>query len=904
MSIPTNASFWRSATVDLLKLVRLHPIFIIISLYWTTACSEPQKPPASNEATIKRTVEPTDLTTRADGLQYFKDESTPFSGVAKTHHPNGNLWKELPYLAGQPNAQWRVWYPNGKPKILWNYVNGTREGESAEWYENGKKRWKATFLNGKPHGNWDQWDETGLHTEHREYSNGKIVREEITRALTKQIEQISRKRQKLDETIWKEEVAAQKAEEVFVELWDQLRAAEDKFTPFERLPVTSLVMPKTESTRQVEWNILEHKMKRGEKILDSQSWLAWLKAKKTTGWKIVETEWHQQRFKLHPEGTAESIFNFVIHAHLKERRAILRGELKVNWKTHNPDNDSEFTLGPMEINSLVAFERTGARPFRFNSLIKSNNEINQTLAPTLVKDFNGDGLPEIVLPGVNELHWNLGGWKFDRQKLFKFFPVPLAVGVIGDFTGDGLDDLLAAPKEGFPMLYVTDSKGKFDLQPRPIKVPVNKLLGHSACSAGDVDGDGDLDAWVMQYKAPYQGGQFPDPYYDANDGYPSYLLINDGKGNFTEGTKDAGLGDKRFRRTYSGSLVDLDNDGDLDLMNVSDFSGLDLYINDGKGKFDNITEELGEQRFTFGMSHVIGDFNGDALLDFYVTGMGSTTARRMEAMKAGRDEYEAHQSHRMKMGYGNRLFLGGKSGFNQASYNDQVARAGWSWGTSGADFDLDGDRDIFVANGHLSRKSAKDYCTAFWRHDIYSGSSKNNTIMDAFYVKSHGTLDSETSWNGFEHNVFYLNIPGEGFVNVAFLMGVSHEFDSRIVASPDLNADGLPDIIVAEVQADEKWVLHLIENNWKTAGNWVGIQLRGESGTSPLGAVVSVKSGGRIWSQPVVSGDSFATQHPSIIHFGLGNKTHIDSITVQWTGGVKSIINEPKSNQYHLIRPN
>ena len=148
MSNPTKTSFWHSVTVDLLNLRRLHQIFIIISLYCATACSEPQKSSTSSETTTRRTVKPTDLITGADGLQYLKDESIPFSGVVKTHHPNGNLWKELSYLAGQPDAQWRVWYPNGKPKILWNYSNGTREGESAEWYESGKRRWKATFSNG------------------------------------------------------------------------------------------------------------------------------------------------------------------------------------------------------------------------------------------------------------------------------------------------------------------------------------------------------------------------------------------------------------------------------------------------------------------------------------------------------------------------------------------------------------------------------------------------------------------------------------------------------------------------------------------------------------------------------------------------------------------------------------
>ena len=73
----------------------------------------------------------------------------------------------------------------------------------------------------------------------------------------------------------------------------------------------------------------------------------------------------------------------------------------------------------------------------------------------------------------------------------------------------------------------------------------------------------------------------------------------------------------------------------------------------------------------------------------------------------------------MKMGYGNRLFLGnGKGGFKQASYNEQVARSGWSWGCTPWDFDNDGDRDLFVANGHHCGKSCEDYCSKYWTNDI------------------------------------------------------------------------------------------------------------------------------------------------------------------------------------------
>src|SRR5256885_12004139 len=94
---------------------------------------------------------------------------------------------------------------------------------------------------------------------------------------------------------------------------------------------------------------------------------------------------------------------------------------------------------------------------------------------------------------------------------------------------------------------------------------------------------------------------FRSYYYDANDGFPAYLLRNDGQGNFTDATEASGLGKKRWRRIYSASLVDLDSDGHPDLLTVSDFAGLDLYRNDGHGHFEDVTEKWVSDGHGFGM---------------------------------------------------------------------------------------------------------------------------------------------------------------------------------------------------------------------------------------------------------------------------------------------------------------
>jgi hypothetical protein len=123
-------------------------------------------------------------------------------------------------------------------------------------------------------------------------------------------------------------------------------------------------------------------------------------------------------------------------------------------------------------------------------------------------------------------------------------------------------------------------------------------------------------------------------------------------------TEASGLAPKRHRRTYSASWLDFDSDGDLDLVNVSDFAGLDLYRNDGRGRFTDLTPELGLARHAFGMAHVVWDANHDALPDLLMVGMDSPVASQLEALGLGRPEFPGHTVHRGAMTYGNRLFVG------------------------------------------------------------------------------------------------------------------------------------------------------------------------------------------------------------------------------------------------------
>ncbi|MCI0582832.1 MAG: VCBS repeat-containing protein, partial [Chloroflexi bacterium] len=412
--------------------------------------------------------------------------------------------------------------------------------------------------------------------------------------------------------------------------------------------------------------------------------------------------------------------------------------------------------------------------------------------------------------------WNRGGGRFEAAPLVEHAFQQSETGLIADLNGDGLPDLASARARGDLAIYFGNAEGRFPEPPRIVSFDY-PLRAPSVLSAGDIDADGDLDLWLAQYKPAYLEGQMPTPFYDANDGYPAYLLRNDGQGDFRDVTEQAGLAPKRHRRTYTSSFVDLDEDGDLDLLVVSDYAGIDLYLNDGSGRFRDQSDALEADRHLFGMSASFADYDLDGRLDFFVAGMASTTARRLEALGLGRDDRPEIQAMRMRMAFGNRMYLANGAGWREPEFAAEVARTGWTWGTTALDFDNDGDPDLFAANGHESGNTTDDYCSTFWTHDIYDGASEPDPGLGELFQESiQRFFEGKLSWDGYQKNRLLMNRSGRGFVEVGFPMGVADEFDGRSAVSEDLDRDGRVDLVLVEDHGVKGQRLHVYRNRLET----------------------------------------------------------------------------------------
>ena len=717
-------------------------------------------------------------------------------------------------------------------------------------------------------------------------------------------------RAKMDKTVWAEELLAQKHERIFIHLWDNLRAASVKHKIIARFPFNRLIMGKAQYKESLERGISRTRFSGSGITLSHKEFQRTVNELAGQGFRIVQSEWHHSKFNKNLGGAARSTVSVVLHVKNSDQNRLqsIKANLNVTWLSDRhmgpvPDTIKITNLEILEREASVAFE-----PMLEMEPAGAGN-VSTMMSPILVYDLDWNGLPDIIVGGGNRVFFNMGDEGFREEQIHPRLPVILNTAILGDFNGDSYVDLVAVDSRSHRLFRLDgiDVRGRFS-EPQfcwsseRIELP-------SVITAGDIDADGDLDLFIGQYKQPYLKGQMPSPFYDANDGYPAYLLQNDGRGIFSDITEQSGLAAKRFRRSYGASFVDLNEDSRFDLLVSSDFAGIDIYEGNGLGIFKDVTNDWIDQRHTFGMSHAFADFNTDGQLDFYSVGMSSTTARRLDSMGLGREEHKDIDAMRIPMSYGNRLYLATGSGFEQPSFNNQVSRTGWSWGCTAFDIDNDADTDIYVANGHQSGKSAQDYCTTFWCHDIYTDDSQTSSSVEQLFSKSMAKLiNREISWNGFEHNALLINRKGKGFLEAGFLMGIAFEGDGRVVVSDDLNNDGQQDLILVEVRSDRKGnafqTLRVFANKIKTSNHWIGIRLReGVSHFSPIGARVTIKTGTGKQVDSIVTGDSLYSQHSCTAHFGLGNIDSIKSIEVRWANGIIKKLENPEIDTYHLVDP-
>ena len=738
-----------------------------------------------------------------------------------------------------------------------------------------------------------------------------------------------------DKTYWAKEILAQACGRTFETLWDSINATTNKLPLLAGFPFQHIVLPQWAQAQQLPHGIELREGGTPGRTLSTNEWRDWVEEIARAGWQLDNIEFRHNRFDTDEHGgPGQSHFYFAARLTnpAQSERATVEGDLVVDW-AGTPPGEESTAITRIDATRLTLKSRKG-EPF-FKPILKETFVTGKqfvAIDPLILYDLDGDGYSEIILAGRNLVYRRTRPDHYEAHPLCRHPLNAVGTAVIADFDGDGFADLLCANSRGL-FLFKGSPQGSFDDPPQQVWQANPPLKQPVVLTCGDIDHDGDLDVFLGQYRDPTLAQIIRPHYYDANDGFPAYLLLNDGQGNFTDATEPAGLGPKRSRRVYSASLVDLEGDGHLDLVVVSDFAGLDLYKNDGHGHFSDVTQEWIPEAHGFGMGHALADFNADGRLDLLMIGMPSPAVDRLEHLGLWRPYSTEDKLMRSAMTFGNRLYLARpEGGFQQTAFSDSIARSGWSWGCSAFDFDNDGFPDVYIANGLQTRESVRDYESEFWLHDIFIADEVDDVTATRYFLPKYSrTLGHGWSYGGYEKNRLFLNRSGESFTEIGHLAGVALEPDSRNVVADDLDGDGRVDLLVTtlELWPQARQTLKVYRNTLADGGHWIGFRfrerpltpsgtlspsegeregVRGYSGSmgsgggkSPVGVRVTIHYGGRSAVREIVTGDSHRSQHANTVHFGLGQAKEVDKAEIRWINGESVELKDLVTDRYYNI---
>ncbi|MBE7504108.1 MAG: VCBS repeat-containing protein [Verrucomicrobiales bacterium] len=472
-------------------------------------------------------------------------------------------------------------------------------------------------------------------------------------------------------------------------------------------------------------------------------------------------------------------------------------------------------------------------------------------------DYDGDGDLDIYflngapLPGArtdppprNALYRNDGGWRFtDVTAAAGVGDTGYGLGVcVGDYNNDGYPDLYLN-NSGPNILYRNNGDGTFTDVTQAAGVANGNQVGAGACFL-DMDGDGDLDLYVSNYIA-FTFDRHQPRFVNGHPAYvgpmiygpvPDTLFRNNGDGTFTDVSRAAGIA--AHAGTGMGMIcADIDDDGDTDIIVGNDAMANFVWLNDGRGHFEEVGlltglayDAHGVGQGTMGVE--CGDYDNDGRLDFYMTSYQKQWAILYRNLGRG---IFADVNH--------------ATGAGEGTYN-QV-----TWGIGFVDFNRDGHRDLFIACGHLQ------------------------DTVDLW--------DDTTSYQA--RNLLLANTGRGKFVDVSARAGdgLAVKLSSRGAAFDDLDNDGDLDVVILNSRREPT----LLRNDSPNTNHWIQVRLRGtRSNRDGIGARIKVVAGDLTLTDEVHSGRGYQSHYGSYPYFGLGHRTRIDRIEVRWVGGGTDIL--------------
>ena len=508
-----------------------------------------------------------------------------------------------------------------------------------------------------------------------------------------------------------------------------------------------------------------------------------------------------------------------------------------------------------------------------------------------VGDINNDGFPDIYFTsnskGHNKLYLNKGNYEFED--------VTEKAGVAGfsdwctgstmvDINADGLLDIYVSSVnnayglKGHNELYINNGDGTFTESAEKYGLDFSGYTVQAVFF--DYDHDGDLDCFILnESQQPHQHILDTSHRRDFDPNAGDYLLRNDIRttGRFTNVSKDAGISQSSLGYGLGLAVADLNNDGWDDIYIGNDFHENDYYyINNGNGTFTESSSKHFSHYSRFSMGNDIADIDNDGQPDIITVDMLPPDEKTLKTY--GSDEHlDIYNFKLIFNGYQpqfSRNCLQHNNGDGK-SFSDMGLIAGvsatdWSWSPLMADFDNDGNKDIFISSGIVKRPLDLDYIRF-----VSDLAAKVNRNASTKYDQE--TLDNMPDGSS---NCFMFKGDGKGkFVDVGKSWGLMDKKGYyNGAAYADLNNTGNLDLIVNVLNGKAA-----IYKNNSVKTKYLNIECKGDNDNRfGIGTKVYLFAGGNMQYEQLMLTRGFESSCEPILHFGLGNQTQIDSILVIW----------------------
>lgn len=526
-----------------------------------------------------------------------------------------------------------------------------------------------------------------------------------------------------------------------------------------------------------------------------------------------------------------------------------------------------------------------------------------------VGDVNNDGLVDVFFTsnqGENKLYLNQGSFQFKDvtqeagiQQLSDW-----NTGVaMADVNGDGLLDIYVCAVVGINgfkgqnELYINNGDGTFTESAALYGLDFKNYS--STVAFFDYDNDGDLDMYLLNHAVHTQKSYGKATLRNTRNEKTGDKLLRNDNGKFVDVSEEAGIYGGINAYGLGIATADFNNNGYTDIYVSNDFHEDDyMYINNGDGTFTEKANELTSMMSRFSMGSDVADINGDGFVDVLSLDM---LPREEVVIKRsmGDESFEMSNFRVEELGYhyqfSRNMLQVNQQGeyFKETAILSGIEATDWSWGALFADFDLDGNQDVFISNGIPKRPNDMDYIN-YISNDAIKQKIENTGLID------QNALDKMP--DGKLQNQIFKGTEGLPFIPKTQQWLPQELTYSTGIAYADLDNDGDLDLIVNHINAEAG----VYKNHSPKQHTYLKLSFNYKAGNKfGIGTKAIAYSKGKMQLKQLYATKGFQSSSEQNLFFGFDTIRQIDSLKIIWPDQTYQVAEKVKTNQHlHIEKLN